>query len=70
MKNRKENAAMLQSLARLSGQTIPGRLSQKSRYGASPGACGAWTDCLAREEGSTLNSPCSIYTPGWYVRGY
>jgi hypothetical protein len=70
MKNRQENPAMLQSLSRLSGQALPGRLSQKCRYGASPGACGAWTDSLARETGSTLGTPYSLYTPGWYMRGY
>ena len=69
MKNRKENNVMLQCLARISGQTLPGRLSQKCRYGASPCACGAWTDSLAREEGSALGTPSSLYAPGWYMRG-
>ena len=60
----------LTALSHPGGQTMYGRLSHKCRCSGRPCTCGGLEGTLAREEGSTLNNPYTLYTPGRYVRSY
>ena len=65
-----EKNSILSTKSHSGRQTLLSRLTRKCRCSGRPCTCGGLEGTLAREEGSTLNNPYTLYTPGRYVRSY